>query len=80
METSKTTKATAVLGYIKSLGAYGATCDEVEQALGIPHQSASARIRELFLKGQIDVAIGLDSWPVQRRTRSGRKAYAWEAK
>jgi hypothetical protein len=29
----------------------GATCDETEAALGLRHQTASARLRELFLAG-----------------------------
>lgn len=47
------------------------TCDEVEVALGMRHQTASARIRELFLMGRI-----IDS-NMKRRTRSNRKAIVW---
>lgn len=46
----------------------GATCDEVEVALGLRHQTASARLRELVLKGAIK-----DSG-ARRLTRSKRKA------
>ena len=46
----------------------GATCDEVEAALGLKHQTCSARIRELRDKGLL-----VDSG-YQRKTRSGRKA------
>ena len=45
-----------------------ATCDEVEVALRMSHQTASARIRELSLMGLI-----VDSGD-RRKTRSGRKA------
>lgn len=49
----------------------GLTCDEVEMKTGLSHQTASARIRELALLGDIK-----DS--AQRRpTRSGRKAIVW---
>lgn len=59
-----------VLAYIRDRG--GATCDECECALGMPHQTASARIRELFQRGRVR-----DSGKT-RATRSGRKATVWE--
>ena len=59
-----------VFEHIKKVG--GATCSEIEEALGLRHQTASARIRELVLFGQIR-----DSSHV-RRTGSGRKAVVWE--
>lgn len=46
----------------------GATCDEVEQWLDMPHQTASARITELKAQGKL-----IDSG-ARRRTRSGRLA------
>jgi hypothetical protein len=46
----------------------GATCDEVEVALGMSHQTASARIRELVLGGWLVRSA------VKRKTRSGRAA------
>lgn len=60
-----------VLVYIagrRDLG--GATCDEVEQALGLSHQSASARMTELKARGLIKLAG-------KRKTRSGRNAGVW---
>lgn len=48
------------------------TCDEVEIVTGLKHQTASARIRELALKGLIK-----DSGK-RRLTRSGRKAVVYE--
>jgi hypothetical protein len=39
-----------VLDYIRSRGAYGATCCEIERALGMPHQTASARCTGLKIK------------------------------
>lgn len=50
----------------------GMTCDEVEVALEMPHQTASARITELRDLGRI-VSIG------RRKTRSGRGANVWGA-
>lgn len=47
------------------------TCDEVEVALNMRHQTASARIRELALQCRI-----VDS-NVKRFTRSKRKAIVW---
>ncbi len=51
----------------------GATCDEIEAALGLRHQTASARIRELVLKRYIA------DTGVRRLTRSNRSAVAWIA-
>ncbi len=42
-----------VYGVIVGAGAAGATCDEVEELLGLRHQTASARVRELVLAGRI---------------------------
>lgn len=51
----------------------GRTCDEVEDQLRMRHQTASARIRELYLKGLL-----FDSGE-RRRTRSNRSAVVWVA-
>ncbi len=59
----------AVLAYVKARG--GATCDEVEVALGLRHQTAGPRLRELALTGAI-----VDGGS-RRRTRSGRAAIVW---
>jgi hypothetical protein len=58
---------------IAAHGVQGATCDEVEALEGMLHQTASARIRELFLRSAI-----CDSGK-QRNTRSGRPAIVWVA-
>lgn len=52
----------------------GMTCDEVEVKLRMRHQTASARIRDLFLAGYIR-----DSGK-RRRTRSKRFAIVWIAR
>jgi hypothetical protein len=52
----------------------GLTCDQVELALVLRHQTASARVRELALLGSI-----ADSGR-RRPTRSGRGAAVWIAK
>lgn len=59
-----------VLDAIAAAGDKGATDDEIEQATGLVHQTASARRRELVLAGKL-VDIG------RRPTRSGRKAIVW---
>lgn len=61
-----------VLAFIR--GRNGATCDDVEASLGLRHQTASARIRELVLGGHL-----IDSGKTNT-TRSGRKATVWRAK
>jgi hypothetical protein len=50
---------------------WGSTCDEVEEALNMRHQTVSARVRELVLMGLI-----ADSGQ-RRKTRSGRSAAVW---
>lgn len=60
-----------VFGYIASRGIAGATDDEIEQALEMRHQTASARRRELVLKGRV-----LDGGE-RRPTRSGSRAIVW---
>lgn len=62
-----------VLEHIVALGPHGATCDEIEDALDLRHQTASARVRELALLSRI-----LDSGR-KRPTRSGRNAVVWVA-
>jgi hypothetical protein len=60
-----------VFDHIKSCGERGATDDEIEQALQLRHQTASARRRTLVLKGCV-----VDS-ERERRTRSRRWASVW---
>ena len=51
----------------------GSTCDEIEAALGLRHQTASARIRELVLTGYL-----VDSGQ-RRLTRARRSARVYMA-
>ena len=51
----------------------GMTCDDVEVALDMRHQTASARVRELVLAGRIS-----DTGRT-RKTRSGSGARVYEA-
>ena len=62
-----------VLEAIRASGAHGMTDDEAEQALGLRHQTASARRRELVLSGHV-----ADTGE-RRQTRSGRLATVWAA-
>lgn len=48
-----------------------ATCDEIEVTLGMRHQTASARLRELVLGGFIE------DTGTRRKTRSGRGAVVY---
>jgi hypothetical protein len=50
----------------------GLTCDELETLIPMSHQTASARIRDLSLRGDIK-----DSGK-RRDTRTGRKAIVWQ--
>ena len=66
--------ASKILAYIiREDRPKGATCDEIEVALSLSHQTASARVRDLFKAGSIR-----DSG-LRRNTRTGRKATVWEA-
>ena len=49
------------------------TCDELEDALGLTHQTCSARVNALMRRGLI-VADG------RRQTKSGRTARVWVAR
>lgn len=62
-----------VLAELQVRGDTGATCDELERALQLSHQTASARLREMALAKSI-----VDSG-AKRATRSGRKAIVWHA-
>ena len=49
----------------------GATCDEAEEALGLKHQTCSARFNDLMTTGRI-ISAG------KRPTRSGCNAMVWK--
>lgn len=68
MKASAASLRAKVLGHITSAES---TCDEVEVALGLRHQTASARVRELALMNKI-VNSGK-----RRKTGSGRLAIVW---
>lgn len=57
-----------ILAYIARQGNAGATADEVERALSLPHQSASARISEAHRSGAIHFT------DARRKTVRGRWA------
>jgi len=63
-----------IISELESWGETGCTCDEIEQKLGLAHQTASARLRELSMKQHI-----VDSG-IKRKTRSGRNAIVWVLK
>jgi len=65
--TNAETDRLKVLAAIKSRGAQGATCDEIEVELGMSHQSCSARISELKARAKVRI-VGT------RKTRTGCKA------
>ena len=66
---------TQIHRFIQRRGSHGATCDEVEAALDLRHQTASARCRELVLMGYLGRHKDpRTEKPIRRRTRSGRAA------
>lgn len=71
MESSAQAQQWRIYRFLRHMQPFGATCDEIEHYLGLSHQTASARIRGLALKGDV-----LDSGN-RRETRTGRKAIVW---
>lgn len=57
-----------ILQYIRAMGMDGATCEQIEIALDISHQTASARCAELK-----NLKLVIDSGS-RRETRTGTKA------
>ena len=57
---------------LDAIAASPSTCDELEERLGLTHQTCSARVHTLMRRGLI-VADG------SRRTRPGRSARVWHA-
>lgn len=64
----------AICKYIENQGNYGATCETVEHAMSLSHQSASARISELVRDGRIEIAEG------KSRTKTGRSCRIYVVK
>lgn len=63
-----------VLEAVRAAGEQGLCDHEIEERTGLQHQTASARRRELVLRGLL-----VDSG-VRRSTASGRSAKAWRLK
>jgi hypothetical protein len=66
--TSKSIDRKLIVEYLKTVPS--ATCDEVEMALEMNHQTCSARFSELKREGIIVPTV-------KRATRTGCKAQAW---
>lgn len=64
-----------VLDLVRKAGRLGMTCDEVEDALAMRHQTASARIYELHYRYGL-----LHDSGTRRPTRSGRMAIVYIGK
>lgn len=62
---------THVVSYIEGCAAFGATSDEAELALGLSHQTCSARFHQAHRSGLIIRTA------FKRRTRSGRDAFVY---
>ena len=68
-----------VLAYVRTQGERGATCWEVEQALGLSHQTASPIFHTLKGKNRAVPFRDLQKAGDKRPTESGRLAFAWKA-
>jgi len=62
-----------VFQFLIHCGENGATDDEIESALNMKHQTASARRRQLELIGAVEKTTE------KRKTRSGRSAFVYRA-
>ena len=71
------TARAVVLEWIRLRGTDGATCDEIEVAHGMSHQTASARLNELS-NGKKCAAL-IYRTDIKRPTRSRRGAYVYRA-
>jgi predicted transcriptional regulator len=71
LESSAASMRARVVNYVRDNPA-GVTCDEIEAALEMRHQTASARVREACLAGQIEVTAD------RRTTRSGSTARVYK--
>lgn len=60
-----------IIDYLRTCGPAGATCDQMELALKLSHQTCSPRVNELMKAKKI---VPLD---YKRMTRSGRRATVW---
>lgn len=69
--TTLTNMRKQVIDAFRALGG-SATCDEIEVATGLSHQTASARVRDLVKDGYL-VDTG-----ARRATRSGRSARVYQ--
>jgi hypothetical protein len=49
----------------------GFTCEQLEHLLGIKHQTASARLRELHDRGYVTLRVDRSGTILKRRTTSG---------
>lgn len=61
----------AILSFIRMCGLHGASCDEAEVALGLPHQTCSARFKDLKDEGLIETLGEV------RKTRTGSRAIVY---
>jgi DNA-binding transcriptional ArsR family regulator len=68
VEEHKPTMRRRIAAYVRRCGGYGATADEIEVALGMSHQTVSARLTELK---QINAVYPSGA---RRPTRSGTNA------
>lgn len=62
-----------IWSYVESTGESGTTCDAIESALGMSHQTASARVSELKRDGRLELN------GERRPTRTGRTAGVYVA-
>lgn len=74
MEQSLSTLQKKLLVLVTESGKRGMTCDELEHRTNIRHQTLSARVRELYLRGRIYRTKRT------RTTRSGRQAVVYRTR
>lgn len=70
---NKENNGNRIVALIAEHGSYGMTCDEIEEHMGLSHQTASARCSELLESKRIK-RQEKDGKRVTRKTRSGSSA------
>lgn len=68
---------TAILDFIRQRGVDGATCDEAELHLGLPHQTCSARFHDLKDDRRGTRRPDIEPSGEVRKTRTGARAIVY---
>ena len=81
MQPTLSTRKSRILGFLRTRSkTYGATCEEIEIALSMKHQTASAAMTDMKDDESIVPVLTEDNRAHTRRTSTGRPAVVWTAR